>query len=302
VDDIPKAIDPATNQQITTADDPDTTGDKVITVWDITAPNAGTKHRFEVAVCKIPISANIAVTWTATPISGSTFVCHPANPTAVGEARYFGLPTANSEFGNKMIQAHKGGGVRSRQVQIFYGKDEISHPLDPGTEQWPNWFYYWRQTPASLGMPIYNPSEQRTGRAIFQNGQWVSTIGPAAALGPAGQNGTLWGSAEGIDLFAHVCRHEYQHVLDLTADWGNADRVPAEDADGDWLKDTLEHLKTSAHPSGYDPMKFATYSDHFNYGANWSDIEDYALHRQPGWTNGSANHLDWSAGVKSKQW
>jgi hypothetical protein len=41
---------------------------------------------------------------------------------------------------------------------------------------------------------------------------WVS--GAGAVVG-------TWGNAEGIDLFANICRHEGQHLQDMTRLWGN---------------------------------------------------------------------------------
>jgi len=312
IDDVPEAVDPGTGQTIATANDPQTTGNKAITVWDVSRPTEGEKFKFGgngSDFCDVTVAASTSVTWGITGITGSTVTYRNANPMQSGSIRYTNLPTSNGEFGAKTVTATKGARSRQRGVKIFFDKDAHNHgdaATDPAAAaNWPNWYYYWSQTSASSGSHSYDAGlgAGATGQARFENGAWRAFVGPFAGTGPAGDSPFIWNAAEGIDLFAHICRHENQHVADLTADWGNANRVAADDADGDWLKDTLERGKTAGHAAGYDPAQRRTYADHFNYGAAaFTDVEDWALHRQPGWTNGDADDEDWSAGSKSKQW
>ena len=71
-------------------------------------------------------------------------------------------------------------------------------------------------------------------------------------------------------------------------------RVPGEDLDGDYLRDSMENGLVPGHP--YDPTDPDTYPDTFNYLASpgdLRDVEDYALRREAVWINGSANAEDW---------
>lgn len=83
----------------------------------------------------------------------------------------------------------------------------------------------------------------------------------------------------------------------MIALWGvSTDRDPAKDLDGDFLPDSMEATLVPGHP--YDPTKRATYIDAFGYnptpGQPLADAEDYALRREPSWTNGFANAEDWA--------
>jgi hypothetical protein len=147
-------------------------------------------------------------------------------------------------------------------------------------------------------------------------GAWTTFIGPGAWT-------TIrlladWGDGRSIDNLAWTCRHESLHKQHVVEDWGNTNRDPTQDTDngvnpspvlapgtGDFLKDTSEptsrDVPLTAGPMGH-PASFCrgdngkTFEDHWNYGVNFSDSEEYALHHQARWTNGSVNSLDWSEG------
>ena len=57
---------------------------------------------------------------------------------------------------------------------------------------------------------------------------------------------------------------------------------------------TENSLGTPYHVGGYDPDEPASVPDDLDYGANFKDCEDYALHRQTTWENGIANSVDWA--------
>jgi hypothetical protein len=90
----------------------------------------------------------------------------------------------------------------------------------------------------------------------------------------------------------------------MIANWGASQgRDPKNDLDRDFLFDDTEKDLVPGHE--YDKTKEATYNDTFGYlppppGRPLPDAEDYCLRRQPSWTNGSANSVDWAH--PGKQW
>ena len=182
-----------------------------------------------------------------------------------------------------------------KSIKVFF--DETG-PQNPGGTT-PNWFYYWKQTSAYYGTMNYD-SAAGSGKTDFVAGAWRCYIlsgGHLSALGGC------WNNASGIDFFANLCRHESQHQSDHIADWGaDHGRDPTKDTDGDMLPDNLEANLVSGHP--YDNTKAGTYDDTFGYlpppGGKLRDDEDYCLRREPSWTNGSANSVDWAH--PGKQW
>ena len=224
--------------------------------------------------------------------------------------------------------------TQSANVQVFFSRGYHDHPgpdlpmtLDVGEVSTPNWYFYWSQTSANFGTHYYTGGTAvSTGVTYFSKAgdthfttpknTWVSLIYLGASTQAAA--GT-WNNAEGIDFFANICRHEEQHRMDLlNVLWGNRDvnqnlkAGEIGDQDGDYLPtDVLspsgdgthvkEHdLGAMYHPElpkgGYDPKSPLTMMlrDHFNYGVNFNDGEDFCLHRQQSWTNGSADKQDWA--------
>jgi hypothetical protein len=231
--------------------------------------------------------------------------------------QYVNLPSSNSEFGNKTVtfavSAPDLSTTQSAAVQIFFIKAGTNHPgpeLPIGgvthDTQTPNWYFYWSQTSANYAAANHvwggTDAAGRTGRTIWDTVQhkWVCLIYDAA--GYATMIGT-WNNAEGIDLFANVCRHEEQHRLDNTATLWPTGYNPNgnNDGDGDYLPDDQEAalgkaIHPTSLPAGYDPTKPLTpgVMDTYRYGDGLNDDEDYTLCRQPVWTAGSADLLDWS--------
>ncbi len=228
------------------------------------------------------------INWTLTAIAGSIQTSNP-NPARGGRITftYTGLPAINSEFGNKILRA-KDNHSDTETVQIFFSKEVTNHP-GAGAGIIPNWYFYWTQTSANHGTHSWE-SGSETGVTRFEGGRWRAFLRNANESAAAG----TWSRAEGIDFFAHMCRHEDRHRLDMIALWGaNSDRIPDQDRDNDYLPDEKEADLVNKHP--YDPTLFGTYPDTFNYGQNpLRDCEDYALRRQNSWHNGSANNEDWA--------
>src|SRR5262249_19807918 len=125
----------------------------------------------------------------------------------------------------------------------------------------PNWYYYWKQTPAYSGTTVYDPALAFTGQCRFQGGSWQAFCSPSSHLSAGGG---CWNRASGIDFFANICRHENQHVADMITSWGaGAGRVAAQDTDADWLRDALEAGLIPA-PS-YNPARQCTFNDTYGY-------------------------------------
>lgn len=323
VDDIPQAIDPATNQLIATADDPQKTGNKEITVWKIERPLDGDKFAFGPDgsnYCDVIARASTSVMWSIDGISGSNVIFPDGNPMQAGRIRYNGLPTENSQFGEKRVFASKGNRMDSRTVKIFFNRDAFNHGIaqtdPPEAPNWINWFYYWRQTSAGANYweTIWYDHNLRdrngnfvSGMTYFHpSGEWRSYIG---RNGNTSSGVNYWQNANGIDFFAWVVRHELFHRAHLVDDWGAHSGIrAAEDTDDDYLRDDAEYLKIvvadntdgTTHLAGYRSDMQATYPDHFGYGRGWTDSEDWCLHNQGQWTNGAANHEDWAS--PGKQW
>lgn len=244
---------------------------------------------------------------------------------------YTNLPSNNGDFGNKIVKVDVGAPLNTSQsanVQVFFPKAGTNHPLPDlpiATSLFaggvtPNWYYYWSQTSANYGTHYYGGSPAgQTGVTYFDKAgntafaapknAWVTLIyGGAGGTTAAG----TWGNADGIDLFANICRHEAQHLADMPALWGNNDRNVGDDPDGDYLPTNVvdpnnpaqqikEHdLGVPYHPTvpagGYDPNSALTPGivDHFSYGMGFNDGEDYAMHREAAWVNGSADGSDWA--------
>lgn len=229
--------------------------------------------------------------WTLTPISGSTLTSSPAPPKGANITfTYTTLPSSNSDFGEKTLTlTHPDLPAACKEdtqtVEIFFIEEATNHP--GGST--PNWYYYWKQTAANFGTHSWEAGAG-SGQTRFEGGQWKAFLRNANESAAAG----TWNNAEGIDFFAHMCRHEERHRLDFITLWGaGSDRDPGNDGDNDYLPDDQEANLVAGHP--YDNTKYGTYPDTFNYGENpLRDCEDYSLRRQSSWTNGSADSVDWA--------
>lgn len=234
------------------------------------------------------------------PIGTSTMIWADDNlggkATASGDfitatVKFTGLPEHGSDFGKKGVRVTFDGLKRAESTfEAFFPLTARNHP--GGQPDSPNWYHYWKQTSANFGTHMYD-DYAGTGYTEFVNGAWTAFLSQGIPVGTAA--GT-WNNAKGIDLFANIARHEATHRSQLQAIWGaNSGRAPAEDLDGDRLKDATQSSLLAGRP--YDPLNTATYLDTFNYnpsGGYLRDSEDYCLRQQPAWTNGAANSEDWA--------
>lgn len=107
----------------------------------------------ELEAATVPAEYADSVEWTVPEIEGSTRTIIPAS-TSTPQGRklsvvYKGLPANNAEFGRKTVKATLKTGSckieKTREVQFFYPRDELNNP----GRTYPNWYYYWKQTPAA---------------------------------------------------------------------------------------------------------------------------------------------------------
>ena len=246
--------------------------------------------------CQCDTTGMCIVTWSCKDIAGVT-ESWPGGSTGTSVTlRLTTLPTSNSAFGEIWVMAEDTGTGKYdlNTFDLFFSEEATNNP---GEVEVPNWYYYWSQTSADYGTHNYDSGYAGMGQCYFDNGAWRAYIGTEA-----NETTTIlkYSGANGIDCFAQTCRHEEQHRQDFSSLWGaGTDRNNDDDPDVDWLPTdngtvTENSLGTSYHEGGYDPDDANSVPDHWEYGVNWRDCEDYCMHRHASWTNGSANSVDWA--------
>jgi hypothetical protein len=206
------------------------------------------------------------VEWSVPEIEGATRTYDP--PSGKGprlKVRYEGLPKDNAQFGLKTVHAVVNvGGCQvedSTTVKLFYPRDATNNP---GGE-FPNWFYYWKQTPAGRpkGQNVRLLYGGRTVDLCAQGnflGQYIPGHGhatihvcdltklgpdfetkyPELSLKPPYYKGLL--STKHIDTFAVAVRHEFEHwQINFNYRNNRPDLlILPSDTDGDGLPDRVE--------------------------------------------------------------
>lgn len=226
-----------------------------------------------------------------------------------------GLPGELSGFGKKEFAAavdsencHRRA---TRTVELFFPRDASNHP----SGKTPNWFHYWRQTPAARPRGqavaleyggrtvdlcatadvtgIYNPKLGYKTVVICD----LSKLRPPFELvfplldRGASQKFAGMRTARNIDAFAVAVLHEYQHFL---ADHNWYSKIPFEirekvDADLDGIPDALEPAL------GFDPKKFQThFADHPKLKKVSGDEEWLAYEIMREHAVGSLDAFDWA--------
>lgn len=227
---------------------------------------------------------------------------------------YDGLPPSNDDFGKKQVSATLNIGAcraeESREVRLFYPREAKNNPEGKN----PNWFYYWKQTPAakpegtniniSYGARSFESCGDNITGAIFSpKSKLYRTIHVCdlAKFGPEfsvdypilqhknpGKNFLGYQTSTGIDAFVSIALHEYVH-LKIFNQWKigkTLSQLHALDTDEDGLQD-------SAEPGlGFDPNKYRTYLPHFTKVEG--DEEWLAYETQTGYKNGAFDSFDWA--------
>ena len=207
------------------------------------------------------------ITWDVPQIEGSEMTMDP--PSGKGptlKIRYEGLPKDNSQFGPKTVKVFVdvGGCIADdyQEVKVFYDRDAKNNP---GGE-FPNWFYYWKQTPAGrprnqqiiikYGGTTFDLCSDGKIPALYKPGSGHATIYvcdlaklgadfpttfPRLSLQPPYYKGTR--TTTQIDTFAVAVRHEYEHYqIEFNYRGGKSpEDYTGLDTDGDGLPDNVEH-------------------------------------------------------------
>ena len=261
------------------------------------------------------------VIWEVPKIEGSNMTMDP--PSGKGptlKVRYEGLPSENSQFGLKTVKAlvNVGGCMAddSKEVKIFYDRDAKNNPGG----DYPNWFYYWKQTPAArprgqhinvqYGGNTFDMCSQANIPALFKTGSGVATIYvcdlaklgvkfptvfPSLSLDPPYYHGLI--TTTEIDTFAVAVRHEYEHyAIEHNYRGGKSpEAFEPWDKDGDGLPDTMEHKW------GFDPTKKQTYLANHPVVKNVEEDEEWLCYMSMlEITPGSLDKYDWAC--PGKQW
>lgn len=227
---------------------------------------------------------------------------------------YDGLPRSNDDFGRKQVSATLNVGAcraeESREVRFFYPREAKNNPEG----KTPNWFYYWKQTPAAkpeganiniaYGARSFEFCGDTTTSAIFSPksklyrtvhvcdlakfGPEFSIVYPILQHKNPGKKFLGYQTSTGIDAFAVAVLHEYGH-LKIFNQWKigkTLAELKALDMDRDGLQD-------SAEPDlGFDPEKLRTYLPHFTEVENDEEWLVYESHSS--YKNGTFDAYDWA--------
>ncbi|MGE3276852.1 MAG: hypothetical protein AB7O67_17205 [Vicinamibacterales bacterium] len=232
--------------------------------------------------------------------------------------RYQGLPEANADFGQKRITARSREGrcacERETRVRAFFDPEARTHP---GQEDVPNWFHYWRQTPAAAAVrpvlhyvPVVRDRDGRIVLALYEGetgrifvGDLIPTpLGCRPAVSAPGAPPVSRERATGLDCFAETLRHEVQHRDDAIEWWGDAAgpasagmTVMWQDFDSDQVPNRVESQLPGCSVTSQMSCDARPFDD-------VTDAEIRAYYTGWTWPLGSLNREDWSCGPLAKQW
>ncbi len=257
----------------------------------ITAPAEGQRVTFsddkpgqltlEFRAAMTPSQYEEAITWSLPELSSDTEVTlEPKDRRGpLLRVTLSGLPSELAGFGKKEFAAaveREDCHARARRTVALFFPREASN--NPGGQK-PNWFYYWRQTPAArprgqaialdYGGRTVDLCSGPTATGIYNRAFGyktvlvcdLSTLKPPFELRfplldrDTPQMFTGMRTVRNIDAFAVVVLHEFQHFL-VDHNWYS--KIPVDlqgklDADGDGIPDAMEP------ELNFDPKKFQTY-------------------------------------------
>jgi hypothetical protein len=269
------------------------------------------------------------VEWEASDIGRTKATVSPARGQIV-KITYEGLPERNNRFGNKTITAKVRGKSAKVRIQVFFNATAKNHPgEDAGSS--PNWFHYWKQTEAAQGHEDLlgytrefrgsnnDPDLNPIGRYILPRDRLYLTDLVESSPGCTDRSTSTGGpNATGIDCFAEIVAHEWQHrdeemewwdglksyygwVLAykmMDWDWDGVPRSVEQSEPGcrdDWLSEAEIAFKK------WQEERIETWYTCTNRPfAPVTDRELYAYQVGWGWGLGTAYNVDWSEG--GKQW
>lgn len=277
------------------------------------------------AEAKVTGDCDDAPTWEVEEVGESEKRLDPEGASHEVTIRFKGLPAENSHFGKKRITARACGKSAAVTVETFFSPEEKNHPGKGGGET-PNWFYYWGKTragggaandlkytkniPASnragdLVIGRFDPSDQRillsdqvftlascTDRVLWGTGD----------PGGAARRGVDVRPATGIDCFAEVIMHEWQHRVEYYNWRGedlDEDGVPhdVEAVTRGCVDDDLNIVDLMGKTADWERSWYSCARRPFN---DVTDREIDAYYAGWKWPIDKAKHEDWS--WCGKQW
>lgn len=309
---------------------------------EILSPSEGEKYIFteqnpgnltlELRAKTIPAKYEESIEWEIPEMEGSDRVFQPSSSLSRPKGStvnviYKGLPTHIESFGRQKIKARLNidGCLleETKEVLIFYPRDEKNNPQG----KYPNWFYYWKQTPAAMpfgqnvrvsfhceNIPIdkcvclhggvvgqYNPyySEHKTinvcdlNKNLEPQDQQDFTIRlPAIKLSvPSTLTSRNFLTYTHIDTFAVIIMHEFTHFNNALTFWTDGYN-PEKDKDGDTIPDHIEP------ELGLNPEEKLTHWKDMLQGAD--DEELLTLQATYDYPIGKFDKYDW--GKPGKNW
>jgi hypothetical protein len=234
--------------------------------------------------------------WTLPPFAGHEPHYDPDDRRGADLRFWFDapLPGDNAAWGPYQLEAafveaaaQACEAVPARQVRLFFSRDAHNNP-DGNV---PNWFYYWQQTPAGQGHGAamrYDPAEADWAAFRGYGNTWLADRIYLSNLFRDGElllvNPLTGQVTTGIDAYAVVVRHEWQHLRDYAAWWGQRgyQQLTEDAGDRDKIPDALEPAL------GFNPKLFDT------PGLGLGDAEYSAYRAEAGWRIGAANAQDWA--------
>jgi hypothetical protein len=277
------------------------------------------------------------IQWSFEKIEGATMTADPPDLRGPEVAVTFtGLPESTYEFGFKRVRAIldlDGCRAEARQtIEIFYPILGRNNP-SAGTYDLPNWFYYWRQTPAARpddvgvvleyrgrvgdycrkypGVPMYYTPIHSGGMGRIDvcdlaniDGSFFSYTFPKLSRDLNAVEDRQVGRFEGfrtiryIDLFAAALLHEYQHKK-FDEGWRSKPlaEVLEEDRDQDGIPDMIERRGDMRFIVG---MKQSWFHDDPKLKIIEYDEEWLAYENMNSYVDGIYNKYDWAK--PGKQW
>ncbi len=270
-----------------------------------------------------------SIEWEIPKLEGSKKIFIPASLSEKPRGKkvkviYKGLPESYKEFGKKTVTASLKVDSCTiedkKEVVLFYPRDEKNNPEG----KYPNWFYYWKQTPASrpfgqnvnivFGGTEFDLCKGEHVMAIFKPGHLFKSIHVCDLSKKVGGNFEVtipWVSRKNpatlktkhyitythIDTFAVLIMHEFTHFNHHHTWWSGKtrDQITSEDRDGDGIPDRLEP------EMGFIPGVFQTYfGDDMDFKNINGDEEFLAYESTYDYPIGKYDDYDW--GKPGKNW
>lgn len=240
------------------------------------------------------------------------------------EILYKGLPPDVESFGRKKVKARiKVNGCYvedTKEIMIFYPRDAKNNPEG----KYPNWFYYWKQTPAAkpfgqnvnleFGGTDFDLCTGKHVMAIYKPDYLYKTIHICNLTEKVGGNFTITiplvsrndlstlkqkklVSYSHIDTFAVLVIHEFTHFNNYHTWWFGkpVDYRGRMDKDGDGIPDHIEE------DMGFDPKKYQTHWGEDEEFKNINGDEEFLAYESTyEYPIGKFDEYDW--GKPGKNW